>query len=110
MIKPTVGRVVWFTPHLHGDTRFDATQPLSASIAYVYSDRLINVGYLDQLGVKHSATSVPLIQDGDTKPEDGFYCEWMPYQKQQAEKQESTAVARFPTDSRLDVPSDGSEF
>lgn len=89
MIVPTPGRVVWFIPHAKSDPRWDATQPLSASVAYVHNERCINIGYFDQAGVAHSATSVPLLQDDDAKPEDGFFCAWMPYQKGQAAKAEA---------------------
>lgn len=90
MIKPTVGRVVWFTPnkaapypYVHG---FD--QPLAAIIAHVHSDKMVNLAVFDSNGVAYSVTSVDLIQDGEPKPEGGFYCEWMPYQKGQAAKSE----------------------
>lgn len=86
MITPTVGRIVWFTPArnsyvMHRD------QPLAAIVAYVHSDHMINIAYWDANGMFNSATSVPLIQDNETKPAD-FYCEWMPYQKGQAAKYE----------------------
>lgn len=99
MIKPTVGRVVWYTPHVDSDARWDKEQPLSASIAYVHGDRCVNIAYIDQAGVSHPSTSVKLLQDGDAKPESGCYCEWMPYQKGQAAKTEQleAAAAQAPT-------------
>jgi hypothetical protein len=88
MIKPTVGRVVWFTPQKGNDPRWDVAQPLCASVVYVHGDRCINIAYFDPLGGAHSAVSVPLLQDDDAKPEDGYFCSWMPYQKGQAAKAE----------------------
>lgn len=81
MITPTVGRVVLFYPKAEMD------QPYAATVAHVWSDRCVNLGYLDSNGNSGGATSVPLIQEGDTKP-DSFYCEWMPYQVGQAKKHE----------------------
>lgn len=99
MIQPTVGRVVWFTPQTGAGGAFqrDVEQPLAAQIAYVHGDTLINIGFLDQDGVHHSATSVPLLQEGDDKPEQGRFCTWMPYQLGQAartERQRPTTGAR----------------
>ncbi len=87
MIKPTIGRVVWYYPH--GKTQVDAgEQPHAGIIAYVHSDTMLNIGYFDQNGVAESSTSVQLVQDGDLIPESGFCC-WMPYQKGQAAKTEA---------------------
>ena len=87
MIQPTIGRVVWFQP-AHSDGVPDLEQPLSASIAYVHSDRCINIGYLDANGIAHNATSVTLLQDDDPVPATGYYAKWMPYQVGQAKKHE----------------------
>lgn len=95
MIKPTVGRVVWYTPSpigVDGSGRkifqFPCTvgQPLAAIIAYVHSDSMVNLTVFDANGESHGVCSVDLIQDGQPKPEFGRYCEWMPYQKGQAAK------------------------
>jgi len=86
MIKPTVGRIVWFTPGTGDDTRGDVKSPLAAMIAYVHSDTLINIGYVDQNGVAGAATSVTLLQEGDLKPENGCFCSWMPHPMGQAAK------------------------
>ncbi len=90
IIKPTIGRRVWFWPAKNtGEAGFaynDEAQPCDAGIAYVWSDTMINISVVDQNGVIHSRTSVPLIQAGQKAPEQGFYCEWMPYQQGQAKK------------------------
>lgn len=83
MIKPTVGRVVWYWP-LGLKSKEAGDQPCSAQVAYVHGDRMINIGYLSHNGLACAATSVTLVQDGDEYPEQGGFCEWMPYQKQVA--------------------------
>lgn len=92
MIKPTNGRVVWYTPSIHDREmpQIDKSQPLAAHVAHVYSDRMVNLMVIDSYGAAHARYSVPLIQDDDLKSEAGFYCEWMPYQKGQAAKTEAT--------------------
>ena len=82
MIKPTIGRVVWFH---HGK---DGQQPLAALVAYVHSDTMVNLAVFDPNGVPFNKTSVTLVQEGAPIPA-GMYCEWMPYQKGQAAKTEA---------------------
>ncbi len=90
MIKPTVGRVVWFTPSRRSAQAGFVTgdQPLAAIIAYVHSDKMVNLAVFDSNGNSHSVCSVNLVQDQEPKDPDGFYAEWMPYQKGQAAKTE----------------------
>jgi hypothetical protein len=87
-ILPTVGRVVLFTPScLTGDGRFAHTggrKPLAAIVAHVFNDGLVNLAVFDSNGMSHSRTSVPLVQEGEDKPEHGYFCSWMPYQVGQA--------------------------
>lgn len=85
MIKPTIGRVVLY----YGSGEYAAQcQPRPASICYVHSDTMINVGGFDKNGDPFKATSVTLIQDDDPRPDYG-HAEWMPYQKGQAAKTEA---------------------
>lgn len=89
MIKPTIGRVVWFTPAKDDPAQYDKKQPLAALVVYVHSDRMVNLAVFDQNGqMTHGRTSVPLHQDGDERPA-GYFAEWMPYQKGQAAKTEA---------------------
>lgn len=82
-IEPTIGRVVWFTPAAGDPINSREGQPLAALIAYVHSDSIVNLAVFDTKGNSAGRTSVPLLQDGDERPEGGF-AEWMPYQKGQA--------------------------
>lgn len=84
VIKPTVGRVVWFYPK----DSSPASQPLAALVAHVWSDTCVNLAIFDANGnsIVNPPTSVLLVQDGMEVPSGGLYCTWMPYQKQQAEK------------------------
>lgn len=83
VIKPTVGRVVWFWPQ----GNMIGGQPCAAIIAYVHSDRCVNIGYLSPSGLAMFGTSVTLVQEGEPYPNDRF-CEWTPYQKEQAARTE----------------------
>lgn len=89
MIAPTVGRVVWFTPGITADPRFDVKQPCAALVAYVHDERCVNLAWFDQMGLSREACSVPLLQDDDAKPEQGYFASWMPYQRGQAAKTEA---------------------
>lgn len=81
MITPTIGRVVWY----HPPDSVPHAQPFAAIVAHVWSDTCVNLAYFDANGLAHNATSVLLVQDGSEVPA-ANYCEWMPYQKLQAEK------------------------
>lgn len=83
MIKPTIGRIVWYW----AGKKEEGAQPFAATIAHVWSDTCINIGYFDGNGQAGSATSVLLVQEGEPIPA-GQFCEWMPYQKGQAAKAE----------------------
>ena len=84
MIKPTIGRVVWFHPA--GSTPEE--QPLVAIIAHVWSDTCINLAVFDTNGVASNQTSIFLFQ-GDGERPSSLYAEWMPYQQGQAAKTEA---------------------
>jgi len=91
MIKPTVGRVVWYWPSGKAEKELGA-QPLAAQIAFVHDDHCINIGYLDRNGFAYAATSVPLVQEGDEMIPTGPFCEWMPYQKAVASGQQAPTL------------------
>lgn len=89
MIKPTVGRIVWY----HKDksqteiVQYEDT-PLAAIVCMVWSDRVVNLRVIDANGQAWPVTSVELIQEGETIPGGSRYCTWMPYQIGQAKKEE----------------------
>ena len=100
MIKPTVGRKVWFRPNgctslqlpnvptvTYGIPLAVNDQPFDATVVYVWGDRMVNLLVLDHYGHNFTATSVPLLQPGDPVPTSGFYAEWVPYQQGQAKKE-----------------------
>lgn len=88
MIQPTPGRVVWFHPNAAypNIAQHDRSQPLAAMVAYVWSNRMVNLSVIDQNGASLAVTSVQLLQDDDVPHVGGAYAEWMPFQKGQAEK------------------------
>jgi hypothetical protein len=95
MIKPTIGRCVLYYPSIGqtSDVQHDPIIPFDAHVVYVHSDRCINVAGFDHDGNPFSATSVPLLQDDDPKPEGGRYVTWMDYQKGQAAKTDAAEAA-----------------
>ncbi len=99
IIKPTIGRVVWFwpgaiaIPSAAEDFFYDDTsQPCAALVAHVIDERTVNLAVMDQTGRVFSRQRVKLIQDGDERPLQ-YFCEWMPYQKGQAAKTEALEKA-----------------
>lgn len=102
MIKPTVGRKIWFIP---GDTDTqdyqyellqdndypDKSQPLDATVVGVRSDGTVNLFVLDSGGNAFAHVSVPIYAEGEDIPEDTSYAMWMPYQVSAAAK-DNTSV------------------
>lgn len=74
MIVPTVGRVVWYREYARAPEQ-------AAIVTQVRNDRAVNLAVFEPDGSTSGVTYVRLLQDGDPVPEDGAYCEWMPYQK-----------------------------
>lgn len=92
MIKPTVGRKVWFWPNAYFQTGPNAMsasskQPLDATIVFVHGDRMVNLVVFDSNGKMFPVTSMTLKQEGDELAEGMAYAEWMPYQINQAAKE-----------------------
>lgn len=97
VIKPTVGRKVWYRPSKHDQQgpvpmQCAVGQPLDATVIAVHGDRLVNVLVTDMVGRQFPVLSVTLVQEGDILPACneglplGRYVEWMPYQQGQARK------------------------
>ena len=97
MIKPAVGRVVWYHPSDYdlGHTRaLPPGETCAAIVTYVHGDRMVNLVVFDVNGGSHPRTSVQLVQDDVQSPAAGHsWCEWMPYQKGQAAKHDALAAA-----------------
>jgi hypothetical protein len=95
MIKPAVGRIVWFRPSsddldddIFGIVYNDKKQPSCAQICYVHNDRMVNISFVDQEGDTYSAQNVRLMHGDEAFNPGGSYCEWMPFQKGQAARVE----------------------
>lgn len=104
IIKPTVGRKVWYRPCANdlkgpmviaGSLESGNSQPLDATIIAVWGDRMVNVLVTDTMGHQFPVLSCTLIQEGDEPAKDadgkviGRYVEWMPYQTGQAKAQQA---------------------
>jgi hypothetical protein len=90
-ILPSVGRIVLFTPsHVDASTlvHHDRTKPLASIVTHVWNDAMVNLTVFDSNGAPHSRTSVAMVQEGEPKPEHGYFCTWMAYQTGQAAKTE----------------------
>lgn len=92
--EPNIGRKLWYWPN-HDDKKGqsgmmqrDLKQPFDATVVYVYGTREVNLVVFDHLGKMHFRENVTLRQPEDELPEnDGIgFCEWMPYQVKQHEK------------------------
>ena len=92
MIKPTVGRVVWYRPDLFDKSQtgmeVNGEQPLTAIITTVWKDGLVNLAVFDAYGRQFNRLNIKLHQ-GDGPAPKPSYCEWMPYQVGQAAKTEA---------------------
>ncbi|MDO9252611.1 MAG: hypothetical protein Q7U48_13810 [Hydrogenophaga sp.] len=100
IIKPSVGRKVWYWPSVSDKTgpvpmSQSPGQPLDATVIAVWSDRMVNVLVTDTMGKQFPVLSCDLQQPGDPVHVSesgqviGRYVEWMPYQ---------VATAPNPTD------------
>lgn len=91
MIKPTIGRQVWFWRAgavLPADDITLADQPEAATVCYVCGDSLVNLQVIDRNGIPRAETSVSLRQPDDPPWHTTPFCEWMPFQKGQAARTE----------------------
>lgn len=96
MIKPTIGRVVWYFPSDYDLSGIQAgtvmqrhsDQPFDAHVVYVWSDTCVNLVVLDHDGNMFKRTSVPINVEGISPR-----AEWMPYQQGQAAKHAAEAKA-----------------
>ena len=81
MIKPTVGRILWYF------SGGEYCPEKAAIVTGVHGDRMVNLCVFDDSGaVPHP--SIWLVQPNDERPT-GEYCSWMPYQTKKAFGSES---------------------
>jgi hypothetical protein len=79
VIRPTIGRVVWYKATLHEDYPGARAGFQAAMICAVLNDRLVNLLVVDQAGNTMGRTMVPLIQPGDESQLQWGYCCWPEY-------------------------------
>jgi hypothetical protein len=94
MIKPTNGRIVWFTPGRYDEELYPVwvkygPTPWAAQVCWVWGDQCVNLLVTAPDGSAWKRTSVFLRQDGDAIIDGQQYAEWMPYQVGQAKKHEA---------------------
>lgn len=104
VIKPTVGRKVWYRPSASdvvGPVPMSVAgpaddpskgQPLDATVIAVWGDRMVSLLVTDIVGRQFPVLSCTLLQEGDERPAAGRYAEWMPYQQGQARKEAAIAA------------------
>lgn len=83
-MAPTPGRVVWFWPAAGSPIPHVAGIPLAALVAFVTTERLVNLAVFDATGAIWPQQDVQLVHEGDVYVSDAARCEWMPYQVDQA--------------------------
>lgn len=108
MIKPTIGRVVWYHPTQADAVAMSDGDIHPALICKVWSDTCVNLAIFDSNGVPYNRTSVFLAQGDGPVPAYG-YAEWMPYQIGQAAKTEGLAEQLAKGYTRVD-PSDTADL
>lgn len=85
MIKPTIGRRVWFWPSkkqlsegvFHVE---DPMQACDAGVVFVVDDRKVHLFVTDHWGRTGFVKNVQLVQDNDAYALDDARAVWMPYQ------------------------------
>ncbi len=89
-MKPSIGRSVHYHPTP------EVTH--AAIIAHVHSDTMVNLTVFDSNGVPSGKTSVPLVGEGQLRPEFGSFWTWMPFQLGQAKKDSEPVL--FPVERK----------
>ncbi len=82
MIKPTVGRILWYRP----DGPFGPTQ--AAIVCGVNSDNNVNLSVFGIYGEGPKQYQGILLSQDEESPPRGAYAQWMPFQVGQAARQE----------------------
>ena len=85
MIKPTIGRVMWYWP----EKQHRGKLPWAAIVTDVHNDNGVSIAVFAPNGdtILGGMQSVPIVQEGSPHVAgDSPYVEWMPYQIGQAAK------------------------
>lgn len=82
-IPPTIGRVMWYKNSHRSD------QFMACTVAYVHAPDRVNVGGYNRYGEHFCETFVPVFQ-GPAEDCPEYHVCWMPYQKAQSAKDETT--------------------
>lgn len=94
IIKPSIGRKVWFWPV--NDIQIgvhDPKQACDATVVFVHNDTCVNLSIKDHSGFVHTRTSVHLHQGLVSDRPPSSCATWMPYQQGQAAKEAATDTA-----------------
>lgn len=89
MIKPTIGRKVWFWAHEPAGG-YEGHQPEDATVVFVFNESMVNLRVTDHSGNSRAETSVFLWQGEGEQPVTR-HAQWMPYQLGQAKAQSAAA-------------------
>jgi hypothetical protein len=97
MITPSIGRIVWVfatedqvkhwrnhTHHMKEIAYEPGGQAMPGIVCYVHSDSMVNLRVTDHNGNAFPLTSCKLLQDDEQPGGEGFWAEWMPFQKANA--------------------------
>lgn len=89
-IVPTIGRKVWYRPGPDDEimTVVNKDLPFDATVVCVINDALVHLVIFDHHGYSHRRFAIPVVNEGEPKPTEAPYVEWMPYQIGQAKKHE----------------------
>jgi hypothetical protein len=80
MIRPTVGRVLWYHPSENDPAPIFRGEVLAAIVTRVVTEKRVNLTVFRADGVTYGRDAVRLCQEDEERPRAPF-CEWMPYQK-----------------------------
>jgi hypothetical protein len=95
---PTVGRKVWYRPSeadLVEMKTFNHGDPLDATVVAVVSPQSVNLVIFDAQGFMHRRIAIYLKQEDAPMQtvSSAAYCEWMPYQIAQHNKNREVQIA-----------------
>lgn len=85
MIRPHIGDAMLYWPGQYegsvaGICHF-AGHPMTATVAWVFSDRKVSLSVADHSGAQFAARGVTLMQGDESYQPIGAYCEWTPQRK-----------------------------